>query len=166
MCPYDTDALDPAVVEEALRSHPIVADGRDRADSTSYGGLVAAAEPFREPLRDPPTQPKEFYFEAAGLAALRAVRRPAGCGRGAGLVRTEDLLLAVNEVATNSLRHAHGSGVLRVWEEPGYLICEVRDGGTFDIRSPAVNALWGASSVDTGCGWRTSCATSSRCVRS
>ena len=41
-------------------------------------------------------------------------------------------MLTVNEVATNSLRHAHGSGVLRVWEEPDYLICEVRDGGTFD----------------------------------
>jgi anti-sigma regulatory factor (Ser/Thr protein kinase) len=132
MCPYDTDALDPAAVDEALRSHPIVSDGRDRADSTSYGGLVAAAAPFREPLRDPPTQPKEFYFEAAGLAALRQYVALRAADAGLDVVRTEDLLLTVNEVATNSLRHAHGSGVLRVWEEPGYLICEVRDGGTFD----------------------------------
>jgi anti-sigma regulatory factor (Ser/Thr protein kinase) len=132
MCPYDTDALDPVVVDEALRSHPIVSDGRGRADSTSYGGLLAAAAPFREPLREPATQPKEFHFEAAGLAALRQYVALRAAGAGLDVIRTEDLLLTVNEVATNSLRHAHGSGVLRVWEEPDHLICEVRDGGTFD----------------------------------
>jgi anti-sigma regulatory factor (Ser/Thr protein kinase) len=38
----------------------------------------------------------------------------------------------VNEVATNSLRHADGWGVIRIWEEPHALVCDVRDGGTFD----------------------------------
>ena len=46
--------------------------------------------------------------------------------------RTEDLLLAVNEVATNSLRHGAGTGYLRMWEEGDGVICEVRDAGTFD----------------------------------
>lgn len=132
MCPYDTDALDPAVVDEALRSHPIVSDGGGPADSASYRGVAAAVAPFREPMPDPVPQPKEFYFEAAGLAALRQYVSLRATGAGLDVVRTENLLLTVNEVATNSLRHAHGSGVLRVWEEPEYLICEVRDGGTFD----------------------------------
>jgi anti-sigma regulatory factor (Ser/Thr protein kinase) len=132
MCPYDTDALDPAVVDEALRSHPIVSDGNGRADSGSYGGVAAAVAPFRQPLREPSPQPKEFCFEAAGLAALRQYVALRAADVGLDIIRTEDLLLAVNEVATNSLRHAHGNGVLRVWEEPDYLICEVRDGGTFD----------------------------------
>ena len=39
----------------------------------------------------------------------------------------------MNEVATNSLRHAAGAGVLRVWEEPHGLVCEVRDSGSFDV---------------------------------
>ena len=132
MCPYDTDALDPAVVDEALRSHPIVSDGSRRADSASFGGAAAAAAPFREPLPDPMPRPKEFYFEAAGLSALRQYVALRAADAGLDVVRTENLLLTVNEVATNSLRHAHGSGVLRVWEEPDYLICEVRDSGTFD----------------------------------
>ena len=132
MCPYHTDALDPAVVDEALRSHPVVSDGSGRADSASYDGVAAAVAPFREALREPSPQPKEFYFEAAGLAALRQYVSLRAADAGLDILRTEDLLLAVNEVATNSLRHAHGGGVLRVWEEPDYLICEVRDGGTFD----------------------------------
>jgi anti-sigma regulatory factor (Ser/Thr protein kinase) len=45
---------------------------------------------------------------------------------------TEELVLAVNEVATNSVVHGGGGGILRVWEEDDALICEVDDGGLFD----------------------------------
>jgi anti-sigma regulatory factor (Ser/Thr protein kinase) len=132
MCPYDTDALDSAVIEEALRSHPFVHSHGIRADSATYGGIGAAAAPFRAPLDQPVGMPKQFYFEAAGLAALRQYVALRAADAGLGAMRTEDLLLAVNEVATNSLRHASGAGVFRLWEEDGALICEVRDDGNFD----------------------------------
>jgi anti-sigma regulatory factor (Ser/Thr protein kinase) len=41
-------------------------------------------------------------------------------------------VLAVHELATNSLRHGGGRGTLRVWREPGALICEVSDRGRID----------------------------------
>jgi anti-sigma regulatory factor (Ser/Thr protein kinase) len=132
MCPYDTAALDPGVVDEALRSHPLVCDGGAHAHSTAYGGVETAAAPFREPLPEPVPRPRELYFEAASLAALRQYVALRAADAGLTASQTEDLLLAVNEVATNSLRHAHGAGLLRVWEEPHALICEVRDDGTFD----------------------------------
>ncbi len=44
-------------------------------------------------------------------------------------MRTMDLLLAVTELATNSLRHGGGEGVLRTWREPDALVCEVSDRG-------------------------------------
>jgi anti-sigma regulatory factor (Ser/Thr protein kinase) len=43
--------------------------------------------------------------------------------------RTADLVLAVDEVATNSLPHGGGRGTLRIWREDGTLVCEVRDAG-------------------------------------
>jgi anti-sigma regulatory factor (Ser/Thr protein kinase) len=43
--------------------------------------------------------------------------------------RTQDLVLAVNELAGNSTRHGSGRGVLRVWREDEMLVCEVRDRG-------------------------------------
>jgi anti-sigma regulatory factor (Ser/Thr protein kinase) len=46
--------------------------------------------------------------------------------------KVEDLVLATHELATNSLRHADGRGVLRVWRDAGAMICEVRDSGHID----------------------------------
>ena len=132
MCPYDTEALGDSVLDEAMRSHPIVSHPGGDADSDSYVGVTAAAAPFRAPLAEPVPAPKEFYFEAAGLAALRQYVALRGADAGLDGRRVEDLLLAVNEVATNSLLHADGHGVLRAWEDPEYLICEVRDGGRFE----------------------------------
>jgi anti-sigma regulatory factor (Ser/Thr protein kinase) len=42
---------------------------------------------------------------------------------------TGDRVLAVSEVAANSVRHAGGRGVLRIWLQDGALICDVRDDG-------------------------------------
>jgi anti-sigma regulatory factor (Ser/Thr protein kinase) len=47
-----------------------------------------------------------------------------------GLDRVADLELIVTELATNSLRHAGGPCRVGVWRADGYLVCEVRDGGT------------------------------------
>ena len=43
--------------------------------------------------------------------------------------RNRDLVLAVCELATNSVRHADGRGVLRIWREGRELVCEVADRG-------------------------------------
>ena len=43
--------------------------------------------------------------------------------------RRERLVLAVNELTTNSVRHGGGAGRLLVWRESDTLLCEVRDGG-------------------------------------
>ena len=53
---------------------------------------------------------------------------------GLGEERREDLLLAVNELATNSVRHGGGQGVLRAWLESRFLACEVSDTGR--IKAP------------------------------
>jgi anti-sigma regulatory factor (Ser/Thr protein kinase) len=132
MCPYDTEALDPAVIDEALRNHAHVCHDGAHADSAGYGGIESAMAPFSAPLPEPFPAPKEFYFEAATLSALRQYVHLRAADAGLSQRRTEDLLLAVNEVATNSLRHADGWGVIRVWDEPHALICEVRDAGTFE----------------------------------
>ena len=43
--------------------------------------------------------------------------------------QTGDLVLAVTEVASNSVRHAGGWGSLRIWQDPLTLYCEVLDSG-------------------------------------
>ncbi|HEV2638106.1 MAG TPA: ATP-binding protein [Actinocrinis sp.] len=52
-------------------------------------------------------------------------------GHTAGLPpdRLRDLLLAVTEIAANSIRHGGGSGTMRVWARAGAMVCELRDQG-------------------------------------
>jgi hypothetical protein len=43
LCPYDTETLDAAVIDEAHRSHPFVVQGRAQQVSTGYRGLELSA---------------------------------------------------------------------------------------------------------------------------
>lgn len=132
LCPYDTEALDPAVIDEALRSHPaVLEDGRCRP-SESYLGLDEIGLPFGLPLLDPPAGAEPFAFDADSLAECRRRLYWQGTRAGLGVARTNDLVLAVNEILTNSVRHGGGTGVLRIWQDGETLVCEVRDGGRID----------------------------------
>jgi anti-sigma regulatory factor (Ser/Thr protein kinase) len=52
-------------------------------------------------------------------------------GRAAGLdeARTDDFVLAAHEVASNSVRHAGGSGTVRIWHDDHAVVCDVADTG-------------------------------------
>jgi anti-sigma regulatory factor (Ser/Thr protein kinase) len=124
ICPYDTRRLDDEVIAEAERSHPFVAG----APSGAYRGDHAVPQ-FAEPLSEPPESVVEHEITRDSLAALRAHTATEAERAGLSPRRSRDLILAVHEIATNSLRHGGGRGVLRMWPEAGSLICEVRDHG-------------------------------------
>ena len=128
ICPYDTAALPDDVIAEARRSHPIVSKAGDPEPSREYYGIDKVAARFTEQLPEPSQTVDQVRVTPDGLQeARRLVRRraqEAGLGQ-----RTDDFVLAVNEILSNSLHHAHDEGLLRVWEEPDGLVCEVRDSG-------------------------------------
>lgn len=131
VCPYDVKALSPTVVDEVERTHPLVCLGDERRTADRYheSGEVG---PFDAPLPDPPAGSALLAFESGSLHTLRRFvsRRAEALGlRGSQLA---DLLLAVNEVATNSLRHGGGRGTLQLWADDGAVLCEVRDHGHID----------------------------------
>lgn len=132
LCPYDTDALDPAVVEEALRSHPLVTKGTTQQKSGAFRGPGASAAPFDAPLPAPPPGRHEFAFGPGNLAIVRELVSASASGAGLDPAHAEDLVQAVHEVAVNSVRHGGGRGTLRVWRDAGALICEIRDQGRID----------------------------------
>jgi anti-sigma regulatory factor (Ser/Thr protein kinase) len=142
LCPYDTAALGHAVIEEAERSHPCVMEKDGHRESSRYSGLEAVTAPFGVPLAEPPATTDVFAFQPSSLAAMRRFTSLRAADAGISIARTTDLLLAVNEVATNSIRHGGGDGVLLIWEEGDTLICEVRDHGR-DARPLAARPLAG-----------------------
>jgi anti-sigma regulatory factor (Ser/Thr protein kinase) len=150
-CPYDTGSLAPSVLEEAKRNHPHLVNGDRRHESATYRGLGDVASPFDEPLPEPAGTPVPYAFGADGepLSAVRGHVGNAASAFGLDAARTGDLVLIVNEVATNSVRHGGGSGVLRIWEEGSSLICEVSDVGR--IEDPLIGR--GRPSTDRGSGF-------------
>ena len=130
VCPYDTEALDPAVVEEARRTHPFVCEDGVGRESVDYYGLGAIARPFDERLSHPPDDVSELGFRRGPLAPLR--RFVARHAADLGAARRADFVLAVHEVVSNSIRHGGGKGTLHVWRDDHALVCEVRDGGCID----------------------------------
>jgi anti-sigma regulatory factor (Ser/Thr protein kinase) len=131
LCPYDLDALDAPVVEEARRTHAFVrADGASRSSST-YGAEDGPA-PYDLPLAAPPSSSPPFEFDADSLWRVRELIEQQAGAAGLDAARTSDLVLAVNEIAANSVRHGGGRGTLRTWATGSEVVCEVRDQGHID----------------------------------
>ncbi|MDA0184950.1 anti-sigma factor RsbA family regulatory protein [Solirubrobacter phytolaccae] len=118
LCPYDAGGLSEDVLHEACRSHPIV----DGAPSPHYRD-----EPLPlAPLPPPPTGSRVLGFDLESLSEVRQLVRDAG--------GEPDFVLAVDEVAINSVQHGGGRGIVRLWREDDALVCDVRDQGI--IRDP------------------------------
>jgi anti-sigma regulatory factor (Ser/Thr protein kinase) len=132
LCPYDTDMLDPGVIAEARHSHPMIVDDQGEHPNHDYTGHGGANALALAPLVEPTVPPRTLEFDLDALAATRELVARAGQEAGLSRERGEDLVLAVHEVATNSVRHGGGRGLLRVWREPGALVCEIRDRGRIE----------------------------------
>jgi anti-sigma regulatory factor (Ser/Thr protein kinase) len=132
LCPYDVDALEPDVVEEARRSHPTVTTGVGSDESAGFGGADHAHRLWSGPLPRPRGAVQAVSFRRGDLAAVRALVRRRAASAALPTARAEDLALAVNELAANSVDHGGGGGVLRMWLEPGAFLCEIEDSGRID----------------------------------
>jgi len=144
LCPYDVSLLPDAVVQDALRNHPGLhpSDARPGSELAGYLGHPHARQTFTELLPEPPAQATRVAFHDGDLAALR--RRVRDIADGAGLDRAarDNLVLAMHELAANSIVHAGGGGVVSFWREPDALVVEVRDRGRID------DALVGRGTLD------------------
>ncbi len=77
---------------------------------------------------------------AFGAGQLGEVRRlVTGLADGAGLShrRVDELTVAVNELAANSIDHGGGRGTVRGWVEADAVVVEVRDDGDLARRADA-----------------------------
>jgi len=129
LCPYDSLALPDEVLAEARRNHPLVDDGGGTRPSDRYPGVQALVDRFDEPLGEPAAHAHTLEFSERSLSGVRRVLSGWASEAGLNAERVADLVVAANEVATNSLRHGGGSGTLSVWPQNGSLLCEVRDRG-------------------------------------
>jgi anti-sigma regulatory factor (Ser/Thr protein kinase) len=148
LCPYDASSLDPAVVAEAHRTHPLVSEHGANRQSGSYVPPGVGPGPLGAELSEPQTEPAELDFRREGLRGVRLFVSEHAEHAGLTAEQASDLVLAVSELATNSVLHAGGGGTVRVWREASALLCEVRDAGR--LEEPLVGRE--RPTVDRSCG--------------
>jgi anti-sigma regulatory factor (Ser/Thr protein kinase) len=140
LCPYDLDALAPSVIEAARRTHPaLMYEGVSRRNG-AFLSLDLAPGPFEGSLPEPPVDCEQLSFTRNGIGAIRHLVTTRSAEAELGVEAGEDLVLAVNELVTNSVQYGGSGGTLRIWRErEDTLVCEVRDRGF--IRDPLVGRL-------------------------
>ena len=149
LCGYDARAMPEEVIETVRATHPFIREGAaSTLNDVHLDDLVP--RPFDGVLPEPSRAPEELGFTRGNLHELREfVGRSASAAR-VGAERGENLQLAVNELASNSVTHGGGEGRLRVWTEPGALVCEVSDSG--HIEEPLVGRVHPAIDKPSGRG--------------
>lgn len=127
LCPYDVESLPAAVVEDARRTHPVLATAGE--SEVEYAGHDYARTSFASPLTPIPASAQEVSFGLEDLSDLRDAVRRWALEAGVSAREAGHLVLAANELATNSVAHGGGKGVLHAWSEPGAFIVQVSDSG-------------------------------------
>jgi anti-sigma regulatory factor (Ser/Thr protein kinase) len=128
LCPYDIGALGPAVMARATRSHPWIRRGGITRRSREFAVAALIDEVATAPLCLPTCDVRQRSFDVSTLRHVRELVRE-HAEPVLGHDRTADLVLAVSEIATNSVLHGGGSGVARVWHDRSGIVCEVSDVG-------------------------------------
>ena len=135
-----------------LHDGDVHARGSRRIGGRGKGEGLAAASDRRMPghgVALPAAPPGAMSFTyTADLSEVRARVRSHAREAGLSESRASDLVLAVSEVAANTLRHARSAGTLKIWQDENEVICEVRDSGVITDplagqRRPALDALAG-----------------------
>jgi anti-sigma regulatory factor (Ser/Thr protein kinase) len=131
LCPYDVEALDDRVLVAARESHPFIAEEGVSRASDGYKTIWDGWSPFAGSLPAPRAEPEELEFTREDLGILRGAVATFAADALFASDRIDDLVLAVDELATNSVYHGGGGGRLRMWTEDATLQCEVSDRGSF-----------------------------------
>ncbi|MFB4317076.1 anti-sigma factor RsbA family regulatory protein [Actinomadura sp. 21ATH] len=127
ICPYDARVVPGRILAEARRTHPSMVEGSKSVDSRGYADPVAYARErdAAAPLPPAPDGAQEFVF-ADDLRPLRGF--VAARARALGMAEPADAATAAGEVATY-LSQVGGPARVRVWLEPGALVCDFHQEG-------------------------------------
>ena len=149
LCPYDTAALAPSVVADARRTHPALLQRGQCRVSPEYCGPASLPPECERPLPPPPPGSESITY-LSDLSAARGMVTSYASRAGATEDAIADLVLAVGEIAANTLRHTGGRGTLHIWHTAEEILCQVDDQG--QIADPLAGRLRPAPDAPGGHG--------------
>lgn len=76
------------------------------------------------------------FVYTTNLSEVRALAEKYARMAGLRDSRVVDFVIAVSEVAANTVRHAQSPGTMEIWHDAEEIVCEIRDNGV--ITDPSV----------------------------
>ncbi len=128
LCLYDAATLPRSVLAEAGRAHRWQFRGNEVGTNADYEGPGAIPAWCQVPLPSPPPDAEAVEYRS-DLRQVRAMVTTAGERAGLAAAQVTDLMIAVSEVAANTLRHTRTGGVALAWRADGEVVCQVTDTG-------------------------------------
>jgi hypothetical protein len=155
VCPYDEEHLDQSILAEAHRSHPAITSRSSYQGSPAYGGHPHADAIFTAELLPIPDLPAEFTATAVKVHDVFAFVATQAAIAGLWSNTVVNLADVVRGLTLGSLKRGADRVVVRVWDQPHVLICEVSDTTVMNDhlagrRAPDAeqsDPLWWANSV-------------------
>jgi anti-sigma regulatory factor (Ser/Thr protein kinase) len=106
-----------------------------RARGSTYASQYGHLLPLRHHSSlAAPTEAMPFVY-TTNLSEVRVLAETLARRAGLAEDRIVDFVIAVSEIAANTVRHARTQGSMEIWSEAGEIVCEMRDGGV--IADPA-----------------------------
>ena len=127
LCAYDT-RLPRSALASAERVHPLLVRQGRWQPSPAYRPAVLIPGECDQPLRLPPASAAVLAYREDQAAVRRFAAEHASQ---AGLPddRVMDVVIAIGELAGNTLAHTRGPGTLAVWVTGGEFIAQLHDDG-------------------------------------
>ncbi len=69
------------------------------------------------------------FVYTTNLSEVRVLAETQARQAGLGEDRIMDFVIAVSEIAANTVRHAHSPGSMDIWSDDKEIVCEIRDRG-------------------------------------
>jgi anti-sigma regulatory factor (Ser/Thr protein kinase) len=130
ICSYDARVLPPHIIEHARSTHPEIVGSHGAEDSETYEDPLEFCTRLDDAVtRQTGSPDTEISFGLADLAAVRRSIADVAIGAGLPRSRADELVLAVNEIATNAVVHGRAPATVRIWHAGGELVFEVSDSG-------------------------------------
>jgi anti-sigma regulatory factor (Ser/Thr protein kinase) len=95
----------------------------------AYSPVQFPVPPRRSPPLPVPTSGAMYHTYRSDLSQVRALVLQHARDAGLAEDRANDLMLAVSEVAANTLRHTQSTGTLAIWHDADEVVCEIHDQG-------------------------------------
>jgi anti-sigma regulatory factor (Ser/Thr protein kinase) len=128
LCPYDSARLPQWVVAGSASTHPSIVTDQHEAASAGYLSPPGLPPRCERALAPPPARAEALGYRD-DLGSVRSFVDSRAQQAGLAPSRIIDLVLAVGELAANTVRYAGSNGTVQIWRTGQDLVCQVTDRG-------------------------------------